>query len=47
MQVKVLIAAVLALLVVLLSLLAAHGDAAMQECERAYSHDVCFEILNN
>lgn len=44
---KMFLAIVLAILVGLLVLLSAGHEDAMKECERAYSHDVCFDLLNN
>ena len=44
---KIVLAILLAVLVGILVLLSSHQQDAMQECERAYSHDVCFDLLNN
>lgn len=44
---KMFLAIVLVVLVSLLIWISAGHEDAMKECERAYSHDVCFQILNN
>lgn len=44
---KIAIAIVFVILVGLLVVLGSHQEQAMQDCERMYSHDVCFDLLNN
>lgn len=38
---------VLALAIAALLYISSEQNEAMAECQRMYSHDVCFQILNN
>ena len=44
---KMFLAIVLVVAVTMLILLSGHSSEAMKECERTYSYDTCFQILNN
>lgn len=44
---KMFLAIVLAAAVVLLIVISSGQNDAMLDCERTYSHDVCFDLLNN
>ena len=44
---KYFLAVVLALAIAALLYISSEHNEAMAECQRMYSHDVCFQILNN
>lgn len=44
---KIFLAIVLLIATILLVTISSHQSDAMQECERMYSYDVCFDLLNN
>lgn len=44
---KMFLAIVLVVAITLLVIVSGHSSSAMKECERTYSYDTCFQILNN